>query len=401
MWRSVPLTIYWFIYMGALGIFFPYYGLYLRENARLSGTELGLVLAVLPLVGMIAQPLWGQVADRTGARSRTLAWLSLGSATGYLALGAAKGFAAIAFATAVLAIFTTAVLPMTVSVSLAILRDQGPHAFGFVRAWGTVGFFAFVVGFPWILKSYQALHGLILQTQKTSEPGLEIMFVVTAILVFVSAVVAFFLPKTGIVSLRADRGDWRMLLRNSPFIRFLLFSLLAYFLQQGPMWLFPIFVRSRGGDIDTVRWMWIWMLIVEIPLVLSAGSGLRRIGARGLLMIGVLAGGLRWILCALVTDLPVLHAVQMLHGLTVVGLMLGGPLYLDVVTPERLRSTAQAMLSMVGIGIAGMISTTGAGWLLDHGGIDAIYIIAGSGSLALGCLASWALPSVEKHERAA
>jgi hypothetical protein len=192
-----------------------------------------------------------------------------------------------------------------------------------------------------------------------------------------------------------------MLLRNSPFIRFLLFSLLAYFLQQGPMWLFPIFVRSRGGDIDTVRWVWIWMLIVEIPLVLSAGSGLRRIGARGLLMIGVLAGGLRWILCALVTDLPVLHAVQMLHGLTVVGLMLGGPLYLDVVTPERLRSTAQAMLSMVGIGIAGMISTTGAGWLLDHGGIDAIYIIAGSGSLALGCLASWALPSVEKHERAA
>ena len=89
----------------------------------MSGTELGWVLATLPLVSIVVQPFWGHVADRTGARSRIVVLLSIGSALGYLALAAAGGFWAILFATAAMAVFGTAVLPITVSVSLAILRD--------------------------------------------------------------------------------------------------------------------------------------------------------------------------------------------------------------------------------------------------------------------------------------
>jgi hypothetical protein len=46
------------------------------------------------------------------------------------------------------------------------------------------------------------------------------------------------------------------------------------------------------------------MLLLEIPLVLSTGSGLKRLGARGLLGVGVLVGGLRWFLCAISGDGP-------------------------------------------------------------------------------------------------
>jgi PPP family 3-phenylpropionic acid transporter len=158
------------------------------------------------------------------------------------------------------------------------------------------------------------------------------------------------------------------------------------------MWLFPIFVRSRGGDIETIRSMWVYMLLVEIPLVLASGIGLKRLGARGLLGIGVFVGGLRWLLCAFVTDLHLLALVQTLHGVTVVGLLMGGPFYLDVVTPEKLRSTAQAVLSMVGVGIAGIVSNLGSGWLLDAAGINALYAATGIGSALLGCLVWWMLP---------
>ena len=123
--------------------------------------------------------------------------------------------------------------------------------------------------------------------------------------------------------------------------------------MHGPMWLFPIFIRSRGGDLTTIRNMWILMLIVEVPLVFLTGSGLKRLGARGLLTVGVTVGGLRWILSALITDPMILFAVQALHGVMVVGFNLGSPLYLDVVAPEKLRSTAQGILSMVGSGLAG------------------------------------------------
>jgi PPP family 3-phenylpropionic acid transporter len=379
--------------MGSVGIFFPYFSLYLSENAALNGMELGWVLAILPLVGIVAQPFWGQVADRTGARSHIVAALSFGSLLGYLGLAAAEGFFSILLATAVLAVFATAVLPVTTSVSLATLRDAGPYAFGFVRAWGTIGYFLVILLFPWFLDLYQAIRGLVSRGGGPSEPGLEMMFIVAAALVFVAAIIAIFLPRGGAVALRAERGDWRLLSQNRAYIRFLLFSFTAHLLSHGPMWLFPIFVRSRGGDIETIRWMWVVMLIVEIPLILATGSGLKRIGARGLLGVGVLVGGLRWILCAFVADLRLLYLVQSLHGITVVGLLLGGPLYLDVITPEKLRSTAQGALSMIGAGVAGILSNLVSGWLLAHAGVEILYAAMGMGSAILGAFVGWILPA--------
>jgi len=394
-WSAFPLALFWFVYMGGLGIFFPYYSLYLRENAGLSGTEIGMVLAMLPLVGIVAEPFWGQVADRTGARSRILSLLALGASLGYVALSAASGFTAIVLTTAALAAFTTSLLPMTVSVSLAMLRDAGPYAFGLVRVWGTLGFLLLVVTFPSALHRFQAAQGLAREPGGPSEPGLEVMFLMTATLVFVAALTSLVLPREGAVALRAARGDWRVLLRNGAVVRFLLFALAAYFLLTGPMWLFPVYIRAHGGDMDTIRRMWILMLIVEIPLVISSGAGLKRLGARGLLALGVLAGGLRWTVSGLIDNLYVIYAVQMLHGVMVAGLILGGPLYLDAVVPEQLRSTAQALLSMVGVGMGGIASNTIAGLLLEHLGPDAPYVAGGIGALALGSLVHRILPRPE------
>lgn len=397
MWHSIPLTLFWFVYFGSLGIFFPYFSLYLKENAGLSGTEVGLVLAISPFIGMLTQPLWGQVADRTGARGRILALLTLGSALGYLILGAARGFWLIVVATAGLALVGTAVFPMMTAVSLAILRDAGSHAFGHVRAWGTIGYFILVMSFPWMLSIYRPRTEIVMAPSNVAQPGLGLMFPIIAALVLLAAIIAFFLPRKGAVGLRAARGDWRELMHNPAFLRFLGFSLLAHFLMHGPMWLFPLFVRSRGGNLETIRNMWILMLVVEIPLVLLTGSGLKRLGARGLLAVGVSVGGLRWLMCSVITDSTLLFAVQALHGVTVVGLNLGSPLYLDVVAPEKLRSTAQGILSMVGAGIAGIASNASAGWLMDQAGIDWLYFLCGLGALALGTLAWWVLPQAQRR----
>jgi hypothetical protein len=78
---------------------------------------------------------------------------------------------------------------------------------------------------------------------------------------------------------------------------------------------------------------------------------------------------------------------------------MGGPLYLDVVTPEKLRSTAQAVLSMVSVGFAGIVSNLGSGWLLDATGINVLYAVAGIGSALLGCLVWWMLPSPKSLQK--
>jgi PPP family 3-phenylpropionic acid transporter len=383
-------------------MFFPFLSLYLRENAGLSGTQIGLVLATFPAVGLVAQPLWGILADRTGSRIRVLTAVTLAAGVGEAAVGLAHGFSAIILTVAGLAFFGSAVIPLSVSIAFAALSDRGPHAFGLARAWGTVGFLFSIVTMPMILDWWQAWHGLVRRPGGPSEPGLEIMFALAGMMFFVAALVASQLPHSESVALRAGRGDWRLLLRERSVVRVLAVGLVAYFFVQGPTGIFPLLIRDRGGDIDMVRGMWVAMLILEIPLIALAGTGLARIGARGLLTVGITVGGLRWFITGMVTDATLLYAVQLLHGVVVTGLLIGGPLYLEAVVPERLRSTAQSLFSMAGIGAGGLLSNLVAGWLVDVAGVTAPYIYGGIGATLLGLSVIWILPKPERliEERA-
>jgi PPP family 3-phenylpropionic acid transporter len=390
------MSAIWFFCLGGLGVFFPFYSLYLNENAGLDATQVGVVCAVLPLVGLFAQPFWGQIADRTGSRSRVLSLLAIGTGFGYAALYFWKGFASLLFGTAVLACFSTALIPACVAVTLALTKNANRHAFGVTRTWGTIGFLSVVVLFPPILHYSQSIRGLVKTEGGPSEPGLEIMFLVAGLLLLICGMIVRRLPRTEALVVRAQRGDWRRLLRHRPFVRLLAFALLAYFFLQGPMILFPLFVRAHGGSLDWISWMWIPMLIVEIPVIALLGETVARIGARGLLATGVIAGGLRWLVCGLSSDLTWIFAVQILHGITVAGLLLGAPLYVDAVIPARLRSTGQGMLAMIGISLGGIISCLIAGWLLENIGPDAPYLAGGIGGLILGCAIPLIIPPVAR-----
>jgi len=396
---STPLAAFWFLYFGGLGIFFPYYSLYLRENAGLTGTEVGVVLSVVPLVAICAQPFWGYVADRTGARTTVLIIVTACSAFAYASLALADGFFLLIATTALLAVFATAVLPVSVSVTLAALRDAGPYAFGLTRVWGTIGYLIFVVAFPWGLHMAQATWDFGTRSDALSEPGLQAMFVVVGVLALSASLVGPWLPRSGAATLRAERGDWHLLLSSKPVRQLLFFTFVAYLSLQGPMGLFPVFIRSQGGDMNTVSAMWVLMLLVEIPLIAFTGLGLQRIGERGLLAVGVLAGGLRWTICSLTTDWRILYPIQMLHGVTVTGVMVGAPLYLEAVVPERLRSTGQGLLAMIGIGCGGILSNIATGALLEHVGPSAPYLLGGLIAAALGCAVTFVLPAPPRETR--
>jgi len=135
---ALVLSLYWFAMLAALGTFFPLYSLYLTENLGLSGLQTGLVTAALPLSGMLAQPAWGSLADRSGRRVWILTVVTAATAAGYFHLSTQRSFSAVLAATLLLAVFSTSVMPMSVSVSMALLREKGRYAFGMVRSVGTL-----------------------------------------------------------------------------------------------------------------------------------------------------------------------------------------------------------------------------------------------------------------------
>ena len=78
---------------------------------------------MLPAVGILAQPLWGSAADRTGSRARVLVVLALGASIGYSGIAFGQSFAALLLLTAALTCFSTPLIPTSVAVTLALTSD--------------------------------------------------------------------------------------------------------------------------------------------------------------------------------------------------------------------------------------------------------------------------------------
>jgi PPP family 3-phenylpropionic acid transporter len=392
------LSLYWFVATAAIGIYFPYFTLYLKQNVGLSGFEVGLVYATLPLVGAFAQPLWSQLADRQGTRTGVLALVTLGTGLGYMGLSQGTGLTSMLIASAFLAVFVTSLLPMSLAVSMAALGRRERFKFGSVRAWGTAGYLLTVVATPPALHFAQRAFGVQSGAPGVREPGLGGLFVVAGVVMCCAALIASRLPADGELAIRAKPGELRALLRRGPYLRVLLFNFGSFFFLHAPMVLFPIYLDSRGGDMNTVSRMWVMMLLFEIPLVMKAGALVQRIGPRWTLAGATAAGGLRWTLCALCPTVGPVYLVQLLHAVVVAGMLVATPMLIEALVPRQLRASGQSGLTLFGSSIAGTLSSMLGGWLCDVAGIDAVYWVGGLGGLALALTGPWLLPTEAEAE---
>lgn len=381
------LCVYWFLMTGALGVYLPFFSLYLRDVRGFSGKEIGAVFAVPPFVAMLAQPFWGYVADRTGSRSRVLSLLSCGAALGYAWLILPRSFPAMLFATAWLAFFSSAQMPMAVAVSLAAIAQSGDRVpFGRIRVWGTLGYFLVVMSVP---------PGLSWMAARMSVQEASIfhgIYAIGACFTGLASLIALSLP-TPAAHKRARMldGDQAWLVRHVPYLRVLGVILLAYVFLQGPLQLLPVYARSRGGDTGSVSHMWAWSLALETVLMLYAADVYRRFGPRPTIAVGIVACGARWLVCAYCQDLSWAVPLQALHGAMVMSLQVGAPLLVESLVPDRLRASSQAGLSILGPGVGGIASSALAGYLLDARGIDSVMLAGGCGGLLLGLITPWLL----------
>jgi len=373
----------------ALGVYFPYFSLYLKESLGFRGAEVGAAFAVPPLVGLIAQPFWGYIADRTGSRGRVLTVLSFGTAAGYALLTWPKAFLPMMGAVTLLSFFSTAQMPMAVAVSLAEIAEQRTSLpFGHVRVWGTLGFFVTVLGVPPLVQALAAVRG-------TTEPEqFQYAFLLAALLAGTASLIALSFPSLPPAErVRMARGEGRLLVTNVPYMRVLLVVALAYAFLHGPMVLFPVYVHARGGNHATISYMWAVALATETLLMFSSAALYARFGPKLLISVGIVACGVRWLLCSICYDLRWVYPLQLTHAVMIMSLQVGAPLLVEALVPERLRASSQSGLNMVGSSIGGVASSMLAGVLLDSAGIDFVMLLGGAAGIALGVATPFLLPA--------
>lgn len=332
--------------------------------------EIATILGTAMLVRLVAGPLAGRLADRSGATSGILAAaLSLaGLFTFGFLLG--HGFWTMLLVGLAQAVATAPLGPLADTLALAGARDRG-FEYGWVRAAGSAAF----------------IGGTLLAGHLVGASGFAAGIAASAAFFLLAGEVAARMPAAGETA-RDPQPFWpglRELAAIPRFRRIVLVGALvigAHAMHDAFALLLWIW---SGLGARTASLLWSESVAAEILVFLLLGPWLlARIGPRRALALAALAGALRWTIEAATLALPALIVIQALHGLTFALMHLACLALIEECVPAHLRASALTVYAGLGLGLATALVTFAAGSLYAAFGMG--------GFLAMSILSLAALP---------
>jgi MFS transporter, PPP family, 3-phenylpropionic acid transporter len=365
--QVVLIAGFYFTFFGALGVFLPYFALWLTAHG-FSATQATRVCALTPLMSLVAPPLFGLVADARRARVWLLRGCSIGSALAFGALVGAPGKIAVLVATALFAFCRSPLTALIDSTTLDHVHRHG-GSYGRLRLWGSIGFLAAVSG-GGVLAEWRGLPSLI---------------AFATLLLVASAACALALPAPPPVK-RDVSGAWRALLADRDLALFFAAATMAQLATAAYDSAFTLHLSRLGFHGRFIGATWSIGLVAEIVLLAISPSLLPRIGAPRALTIALAVAAARWTILSRVTSPLAILALQPTHGITF-GLFWVASIAIVRDRGQAMPTAAQGLLSSA-MGVGSLVGMNVAGALLERGGGRLLFGAAGAAA-AGGCLLAW------------
>jgi PPP family 3-phenylpropionic acid transporter len=134
---AAPAVVYVALF-AAVGAWYPYQSVLLASRG-LDFAAIGLLLALSAVVGLVAAPVWGAVADRIGVIHRPLLVASVVAAAGAAWLAFAADVASIAAALSLMAVGAAGLIPLTDTRTVE-LAGASRERYARARAFGSAAF---------------------------------------------------------------------------------------------------------------------------------------------------------------------------------------------------------------------------------------------------------------------
>ncbi|HTG46188.1 MAG TPA: MFS transporter [Actinomycetota bacterium] len=347
----------------AAAAFLPFFVLWLRGRG-FDPAETGVVLSASALVGVIAAPIWSDIADRRAGTVRTLQVAFV--AAGVVALALALTGSSLLAVVGVAAALSAAQSPQSPLTDALAMRTLGPArltGYGSFRQWASLG---------WGVGSI--LFGALFQAA-----GLGWMLPVYAAGVLAAAVYVGWFPRTpppAAATERASRfGAVGEALSTVPRFPWFLAGVFVFGASTRASWDYvPLRIAAGGGGAFLVGVASGVSAFVEIPFMRWSGGLMRRFGMRGVFAAGgavyVLAS-IGWALVSSPVGVTAIRiAIGIGFGLTYVTLVV----MTGTFVPERLRNTGQTLLTVCSFGLSPIFGSLIGGFVYQHAGPTRLFL---------------------------
>jgi PPP family 3-phenylpropionic acid transporter len=359
---TLRLVAWYVLAIGSLGALHPLLGFALERIGTPDVAKTAL-FSIFPIGFMVAGPLWGWVADRTGKPLLVLRGASILAAAACAALAWTNDWRWMALPMALLALSRAPLLPL-IDV-LTVRSIPRPETYGRLRLWGSLAF----VGAVW------AMGGLVEATPRAPMIG-------GAVLLALAALVVFTLPAPPDDAV-PGKPEWKGLLRHPVLAPMCVVGVLHGLSTAVYDYLFSVHIERIGLEPWVTSYGFVSGVGVEVVAMAFAPFLLARFGSVPLMLAAVTVSVPRWLITALWPDVVPQIAAQALHGIGFGCWWIGSISLLASRAPEGLRNSAQALFMAACYGVGPLVAMGLAAFVLPLLGSEALFLVnAGIQALA-------------------
>ncbi|MGD6961609.1 MFS transporter [Fictibacillus phosphorivorans] len=358
---SISLKGFYLLSFFGLGSLFPLLGVYFKDSVALSGTEIGTLMSISPVVMIFAQPLWGVVTDYS-RRPRSVLVLSL-------LLTAGLGYTIYLFESyfwliGILIAFSfmqSALVPVSDSILLNYVQKENKQ-YGNYRLFGAIGFAVAVY----------------IAGKLSDSIGIQVIFYMFTTVLLLCILFVFKMPKDN-QSLRTDlRKGIGQLVRMPSYLVFLA----ATFLVFGPIFAnnfyFGFYIQETGGTLAGVGLAFLIAAGSEAPFMKFAGLTIKRWGMMHIMVFAATVSAVRWTFYFFEPSYQIVLLTTIVQGFSV-GLFIPAAMeYVRAYTPVEVRATAVSLYTAVGNGLGSWFCTFVGGVIFDKYSIFYTYLFFGA-----------------------
>lgn len=349
---------------GAVWLTFFY--VYLKDDAGLSGFEIGMIAGLQNFNNIFILPIWGILADRYGRKRMLVVAIGITALLlpGFMFLqGAATITLLVIFIT-----FTYNPLPSLID-TIALdyeAQSEGKTSYGEFRLWASIGW-----------GGASMLAGLFINTDNLIYifPIASALFILTWVILF-----SLYKPlktKANISKLR--RGViWDILVKERTLLIFFIL-IFIYSIFSSPVYLMiNVYFSDIGASTKILGLAILVQGLCELPFFFFGKRIIERFGNKKVLIFTMAATGVRMFLYAINHSPEWAVVINMINGISVGLFFVSITAFVHRIIPSELRSTGQSLLFTfyaVGVALGNLLT----GVIFDYFGIHMAMFIDGIG----------------------
>ena len=353
-----PFSFY-FLYFAAMSALMPFFVLF-YQRLGFSGTQIGLLTGIPPLITLVAAPFWTGVAD---AKRWHKLVMGVGIFVAVLSIFLLPSFTSFAVIFTLIIIFNIFLSPVPSLADSATINMLGEERamYGRIRLGGTIG---------WGL--FAPIAGAMVQNY-----GLKLAFWSFSAIMLIN----FFVSQRFVHGSHEENtskpGGIRVLLTNRRWINFLFIAFLGglgTFAVNA--YLFP-YMAELGAKETTMGFALTIATLTEMPIFFFGDRLVKRFTNYGLFLLALVMVAIRSLLLAVVSTPFMVLALQAFGGMIFPAMWLAGVSYADENAPVGLKSSAQGLFGAVSFGVGSAVGGFIGGLLLESIGGRGMFLVFG------------------------